>query len=168
MTGHTPIAAADIRKGDQIRFEWDMTQVSGEATAIEYTAATDGQYWSTLGEHYLLARTAAPGTLPLTRTLGWAFSSPVDPVLGVWHTYISHVRFRDDDQPGETYLLQAEREFVASSVVDFLPATAVPKEALDRLMAGHDQVHAGREFCAPDEDNVCRLVAALDAVKDAS
>jgi hypothetical protein len=60
MTGRTPIAAADIRKGDQIRFEWDMTQVSGEATAIEYTATSDGQYWSTLGEHYRLTQATEP------------------------------------------------------------------------------------------------------------
>jgi hypothetical protein len=78
MTTRTPIATADIRKGDTVRFEWDLSEVTGNATAIEYVAEHDGQYWSTIGEHYRLDPTPAPLlTLDTARTMAEWGDEPV-------------------------------------------------------------------------------------------
>lgn len=60
MDARTPVTAAEIREGDEIRFEWNADEVGGSATAIEYVADFDRQGWSTLGQHYRLTPATEP------------------------------------------------------------------------------------------------------------
>jgi hypothetical protein len=160
----TPIEPSDIRKGDLIRIEGRTTaDVDRGETAHEYRAIADNDRDGWSAGHfnwYLLDRPKPAVELPETPTLGW-LTRPVGDSgsktqLGYFHASEDVCGGADEVDSSGAY----SDTFVKVSA--FLRATAVPTEEWRALLAHHDQYHADREFCVPDDDPLCSLLAAVD------
>lgn len=127
---YTEIDPAEIRRGDTIRCEYASTARTG-FDAVEYVATKDGTGKSTVvATYYLIDRPTPPIELPTKPTLGWARVENGVRAVGIWSTYTHRYNLSDQET---VYLINPEREFAVSDVVEFIPGTLVPTSALDAL-----------------------------------
>lgn len=130
----TPIDFEDIRPGDLIRSEATNGTTLGENLLAAEWRATSETWAKAPSGHvnfYLIDRPAPPVDLPKTPTLGWLTTKAGGVLVGTWETY-TPVVFGDEKRE---YALSRERDIPVDRVTTFVPATAVPSEALDRLRA---------------------------------
>lgn len=158
-----PIKPSEIRQGDLIRWEaGDNLPYPGYA-AVEITADRDGMGMSNVGQHYLLDRPTPPVQLPEKPTLGWVTSPSRGGVdLDFW-------RYRGPgDRAGEGAWAGIDpdgtpRGYGMKNITAFVPATAVPAEALDELR------NAAAEWSLLDPNSIVgKFLAAVDAAGAAS
>jgi hypothetical protein len=145
----TPIKPEDIRKGDLIRFEY--ANIPGKAS--EYIAMGDEIPTYNAGHHFLLDRPKPTVDLPTKPTLGFISSGTVPTsTVGMWWV--------DPNDP--SFVIRDGSFRLADDITAFVPATAVPAEALDELRA----VASGRRGC-PDvaaPGAITTFLAAVDEV----
>lgn len=132
----TPIKPKDIREGDLLRLE----SISREGRAVEYRATTAGDTdgWNCAAfKWFLLDRPTPPVSLPEEPTLGWlTYGGGKDNAFGKFRA--GDVEEADhalnDDAPIAIELGASGRKVNAQfRVTAFVPATAVPTEALDKF-----------------------------------
>ena len=123
MSAPEPIAVVDIRRGDSIRFE--SADPATSLIAREYRAAADSSGLNEAGTYFLLDRPAPAVAIPHVPTLAWLKTVYGRPVLAIW------TRGKEGLQGESTAIYRVEAD-----ITDFVPATAVPTEALDMLRVG--------------------------------
>jgi len=133
-----PIDRGLIRRGDRIRVEYTKSE-NGSPRAIEYVAEHDRMGMRNrmngterLGAAYfLLDRPKPPVELPTQPTLGWLSAEDED---GKGGTFLATWQKRPD------LVLQCRvaGAWGKECVTAFVPATAVPTEALEKLRERHE------------------------------
>lgn len=152
------IDPSEIRKGDLVRYEGQ--DESTTTRAVEFCAERDGQSYLPVvlpGQHYLLHRPTPPVELPTEPALGivsGTWGGP--PRLAVWRVErdACSTWLRPVDNEGDT------DRTVGGAVTNFVPATAVPTKALDRVR----RVAATCDATYPDyKEALFTFLAAVDS-----
>lgn len=144
------IEANDIRKGDLIRWEGD------NETAHEYRASGDKSRYSFNGQHYLIEE-RPESKPPIDRhTLGIVKMSNLPDrhvaLVGVRKHYAPHDYSTSSYIEGNHIVIFEGNSWESQHrVEEFIPATAVPIEALDKLREDRTRPHALATFLAAVE-----------------
>lgn len=155
----TPIEPSQIRKGDLIRKEYEVG--NGEL-ALEYRATGDAHGKGGPGQHFPLDRPKPAVELPTEPTLGWLTYSGSQ----------TFGRFRAGDISESDYATskdapvavgvseRGKKVNVMFGATSFIPATAVPTEALDDLREVLRL--ADDDFTDVEADDLRAFLAAVD------
>lgn len=126
-----PIEPSEIKRGDLIRAGFGTVK-STRMTALEYRAESDGDRYSDDAVAWQLLDRPAPAVeSPTEPTLGWLHGPEPSPLLDMWvKQYTQREEFGVSGEATGTWAKPSE-------VTAFIPAIAVPREALDILREGH-------------------------------
>lgn len=169
MTTRTPIAPSEIRVGDRV-----AAVSHGMETTFVVDHFDNGRIYASAGnahhdseaflqgdknEWFLLDRPTPPVALPTEPTLGWARVENGVRAVGIWSTYTHRYNLSDQEA---VYLINPEREFAVSDVVEFIPGTLVPTSALDALRKAFKGISIG-SLLSPCEVGVRTFLADVDS-----
>ena len=142
------ITKADARKGDHIRNEWDPSSEHVRLLSNEIIwSGRDGEWYNNALRHRLIFRPEPAVVLPIEPTLGWVDTAEEARSLGVWQKGAGGWLNATDTEGDESVRI--------SGITAFIPATAVPTEALEALREYNMEVTEYRHVTA--------FLAAVDA-----
>lgn len=150
-----PIEPSEIRKGDLIRCEaLDADGFGPDHILASEFRAEDRFYKPVLSSvrYYLLDRPVPAVVLPAEPTLGWVGHS-VRPAPGIPPSILAYWH---QDETG-WFNSHDGRGFTRENITAFVPATAVPTDALDKLR-GHSVLDGYGDLM----DRVGDFLAAVD------
>ena len=130
-TERTPIEPSEIRSGDLVRKE--LVGHPANYQAIEFIANVDGKAPDDGSTYYLLDRQKPAVELPTEPTWGWLTTRESARSLGLWSS--------DQDCVHSVPLPSVRR--VREKATAFIPATAVPTEALQEFRSWWMQANVG-------------------------